>query len=42
MKVIAVPEACNGSNPKLIIADLIINSLTDFDVESVDGFFENL
>lgn len=40
MKVIAVPEKCNGSNPKLIVADLILNSLAEFDVESIDSFFD--
>ena len=39
MKVVAVPEACNGSNSKLIIADLIINSLVDFDIEKIDSLF---
>jgi len=39
MKVIAVPEACNGSNPKLIIADKIIDSLVDFDVDKIDELF---
>ena len=39
MKVIAVPEACNGSNPKLIVADKIIDSLANFEVDSIDDFF---
>jgi len=40
MKVVAVPEDCNGSNPKLIVADLILNSLADFDVERIDSLFK--
>jgi len=40
MKVVAVPEDCNGSNPKLIVADLILNSLADFDVEKIDDLFK--
>jgi sugar-phosphatase len=40
MKVVAVPENSNGSNPKLIIADLILNSLVDFDVDRIDSFFK--
>lgn len=40
MKVVAVPEACNGANPKLIVADLILNSLTEFDIENIDELFK--
>jgi HAD superfamily hydrolase (TIGR01509 family) len=39
MKVIAVPEHCNTFNPKLILADKIIDSLANFDVESVEKFW---
>jgi len=39
MKVIAVPEECNGVNPKLIIADKIINSLADFELDLIDELF---
>jgi len=39
MKVVAVPEGCNGSNPKLIVADLILNSLADFEVKKIDSLF---
>jgi len=39
MKVIAVPEHSNAYNPRLVIADKIINSLADFDVDTIDGLF---
>ena len=39
MKVVAVPEACNGPSPKLIVADLVLHSLADFDVERIDSLF---
>ena len=39
MKVIAVPEHSNTYNPKLVVADKIINSLADFDVDMIDELF---
>lgn len=39
MKVIAVPEHSNTYNPKLVVADKIIDSLANFDVESIDEMF---
>ena len=40
MKVIAVPEHSNSYNPKLIVADKIIDSLANFDLESVENFWD--
>ncbi len=40
MKVIAVPEHSNTYNPKIVVADKIIDSLTDFDVETVSSFWD--
>lgn len=39
MKVIAVPEHSNTYNPKLIVADKIIDSLADFDVDKINELF---
>ena len=39
MKVIAVPEHSNAHNPKLVVATKIIDSLANFDVESIDEIF---
>lgn len=39
MKVIAVPEHSNTYNPKLVVADKIIDSLANFDVETIDEMF---
>lgn len=39
MKVIAIPEDCNGASPKLILADKILNSLVDFDVSKINELF---
>jgi sugar-phosphatase len=38
MKVIAVPEKSHSHNPKLIVADKIINSLNDFEFGLIKGF----
>lgn len=40
MKVIAVPEHSNTYNPKLVVADKIIDSLADFDVETISSFWD--
>ena len=39
MKVIAVPEYSNTYNSKLVVADKIIDSLANFDVESIDEYW---
>jgi sugar-phosphatase len=39
MKVIAVPEHSNTYNPKLMVADDVIKSLNDFDIETIDSLF---
>lgn len=39
MKVIAVPEQSHAYNPKLIVADSIINSLEAFDIEQAKLLF---
>ena len=39
MKIIAVPVYSNTYNPQLIVADKIINSMSDFNVESIDELF---
>jgi len=39
MKVIAVPEKTHTYNAKISLADKVINSLTDFNVETVEEFF---
>ncbi len=38
MKVIAVPEGHNHGNPKFTIADLILNSLEEFTLETIASF----
>jgi mannitol-1-/sugar-/sorbitol-6-/2-deoxyglucose-6-phosphatase len=38
MKVIAVPEEKNWSNPKFAIADLVLNSLEEFNLETIKHF----
>ena len=38
MKVIAVPEEKNRNNPKFAIADLILNSLEEFNLETIRKF----
>jgi len=40
MKTIAVPEQSHAYNPKLIVADKIIKSLHDFDLEKAVKLFE--
>jgi HAD superfamily hydrolase (TIGR01509 family) len=38
MKVIAVPEAHNHGNPRFTIADLILNSLEEFNLQTIEKF----
>jgi len=38
MKVIAVPEEPNWGNPKFAIADLILNSLEEFNLQTIERF----
>ncbi len=40
MKVIAVPENSHAHNEKLIVADQIINSLNDFNIDNAKKLFE--
>ncbi|MFK8037435.1 MAG: hexitol phosphatase HxpB [Crocinitomicaceae bacterium] len=40
MKAIAVPEQSHEYNPKLILADVIIDNLHDFDLEKAEALFE--
>jgi len=40
MKTIAVPEQLHAYNPKLILADVIIESLLDFDMKKAEELFE--
>lgn len=41
MKVIGVPEAHNHGNPKFSIADIIMHSLEEFNLQQIDKTFSN-
>ncbi len=41
MKVVAVPESSHAYNPKLILADQIIDSLEEFDIFETKKLFES-